>query len=253
MTNQTVVPASPGQLSAVGFKIAGTINRVIADSGLSFEQADHLILSEEKELEKMTERFCAEILGVEADPWIVEKRRIEKFYEILLGRRINWKEFSLPPKNDKMRRLEVIFWDVSEDEIFTAYARKFGKDSVWKHYSNGIAKSICKQQKRSEGNYAFSHVGGSNPDMLDKSYNDGINAGIKFMVPKEGIIAALRYRIETSKMYDVNGLTRFAALTDNGCAMCMCMYRSTEGKFCVSIDGPGFRGSGRGLRQVNLA
>jgi hypothetical protein len=248
MTNQKV-NATPGQLSAVGFKIAGTVTRVLGAGNFGFEEANHLILNDEKTLEKLTEKFCEEILGVKADQWTEEKRRIEKFYKKFFNRTIDWSKIILPIKKDGVNRLEVIFSDITEDEIFKAYAKQFGKDSVWK-YCESITKIIQIQQERPEGNYAICHVGGDEPDMLNKSYNDGINKGIKFMVPKEGLIAAFRYRTETNKMYDVKGLTRFAALDSGGNAMLM--YRDSYGQFCFGNVSRDCRYSDRGLRQVSF-
>jgi hypothetical protein len=110
MTNQNEKRnATPGQLSAVGFKIAGTVTRVLAEGDFGFEEANHLILNDEKMLEKLTEKFCAEVLGIKADQWAEEKRRIEKFYKKFFNRMIAWSTISLPVKTNGMNRLEVIF------------------------------------------------------------------------------------------------------------------------------------------------
>ena len=248
MTNQKR-NATPGQLSAVGFKIAGTVVRVLGEGNFGFEEANRLILNDEKALEKLTEKFCEEIFGIKADQWTEEKRRIEKFYKKFFDRTIDWSKISLPTKKEGMNKLEVIFSDITEDEIYNAYAKQFGKDSVWK-YCDKIAKMIQIQQERPDGDYAICHVGGDEPDMLGKSYDDGVNARIKFMIPKEGIIAAFRYRTETGKMYDVKGITRFAALDDGGSAMGM--RRNVDDQFYIDFDSRGSRNSGNGLRQVNF-
>lgn len=249
MTNQTF--ATTGQLSAVGFKIASTVTRVLGEGNFTFDQAQHLVLSDEKELEKLTEKFCSEVLGVNVDPWVEEKRRIEKFYRKFFNIKVlwRWSEISPPASTEAMKRLEVIFPDITDDDAFTAYAEEFGQDAVWKYYQS-ITQSIASQQERPKGPYAFAHVGGDEPDMLNMSYNDGINAGIKFMIPKEGIIAAFRHRTETCKMYDVKGLTRFAALDDDGYAMLM--RRLGDGRFRVSFDSRGRRNAEGGLRQVSF-
>lgn len=248
MTNQKR-NATPGQLSAVGFKIAGTVTRVLAEGDFGFEEANHLILNNEKTLEKLTEKFCEEILGIKADQWIEEKRRIEKFYKKFFNRTIDWSKISVPFKKEGMNRLEVIFSDITEDEIFNAYAKQFGKDSVWK-YCESITKIIQIQQERSEGDYAICHAGGDEPDMLGLSYDDGMEKGIKFMIPKEGLISAFRYRTETNKMYDVKGLTRFAALDSYGYAMYM--FRDYDGQFRIGFDYRDDRDSDCGLRQIDF-
>lgn len=249
MTNQVITPATSGQLSAVGFKIAGTVTRVLSEGEFSFEEANHLILNKEKTLEKLTEKFCEEILGVKADPWTEEKRRIEVFYKKFFSHTIDWLKFSLPVKNEKMNRLDFSFSDITEDQYFEAYAEKFGKDTVWKYY-NSITKTIKEQQVRPIGNYAYCHVGGDEPDLLNKSYDNGINENIKFMIPKEGIISAFRYRIETGKMYDVKGLTKFAALDSDGNAMFM--LRLGNGQFYVGYAARADHNPDHGLRQVDF-
>ncbi|MCE9585390.1 hypothetical protein K8Q94_02090 [Candidatus Nomurabacteria bacterium] len=248
MTNQQK-PATTGQLSAIGFKIAGTIIRVLGDGGFSFDQAQHFVLSDKKELEELTEKFCEEVLGVKVDHWTEEKRKIEIFYKKFFNRQVDWTKLSLPVKTEKMSRLEVIFSDITEDQALEAYAKKFGKDAVWKYYDS-ITDAIREQQARPEGDYPMCHVGGDEPDMLGKSYDDGIEAGTKFMVPKEGIIAAFRHRTETSKMYDVKGLTRFAALDSGGHAMFM--IRRDYGQFYIGSGHRGGRLSDHGLRQVGF-
>ena len=248
MTNQ-INSVTLGQLSAVGFKIAGTVTRVLGEGNFSFEEANHLILNDEKTLEKLTEKFCEEILGVKVDQWIEEKKRVEKFYKKFFSRMVDWSKFSLPVKKDNMNRLEIIFSDITEDDAFNTYAKKFGKDSVWKYYGS-ITKSIREQQARPANDYAISHVGGDEPDLLKKSDDDGISENIKFMVPKEGIIAAFRFRTETGKMYDIKGITRFGALDSDGDIMYM--RRRSNGRFCISYDERDYPGLDNGLRQVDF-
>jgi hypothetical protein len=95
MTNQKN-PATPGQLSAIGFKIAGTVTRVLGEGGLSFEEANYLVLNDERTLERMTEKFCEEIFGIKIDPWTEEKRRIEVFYKKFFNLLIFKMDDSLP-------------------------------------------------------------------------------------------------------------------------------------------------------------
>jgi hypothetical protein len=52
------------------------------------------------------------------------------------------------------------------------------------------------------------------------------------MIPIEGLMAAFRYRVETGKMMDEKGLTRFHALDSDGDAMCMC-----EGNGWLNVNG----------------
>ncbi len=249
MTNQ-FNPAGYGQLSAVGFKIAGTVTRILGDSRkLSFEDANHLVLSPEHEIEKLTEKFCEEIFGIKANQWTEEKKRIEVFYKKFFGRTIDWTKVTLPEKVDAFKRIEYIFADITCNQVFEAYAKKFGKDSVWKAWQS-IDQAIKEQQNRPAGDRVIAHIGGLEPDMLNKSYDDGIAESITFMIPIEGMIAAFRERTETGKMYDVKGLTRFAALDSDSDAMSMC--RNTLGQFGVSYGNRGSRNAGYGLRQVRF-
>lgn len=244
MTNRN---ATLGQLSAVGFKIAGTVTRVLGESGFSFDQANYLVLSDEHTLEKLTENFCKEIFGVTVNQWAEEKKRIERFYQKFFNRKIDWNKIAVPAKQEGMNRLEVVFSDITEDEALDAYEKQFGTNNVRKYY-NSITSSIAEQQARPASDYIFCHVGGDEADMLGKSYYDGITAGIKFMVPKEGIIAAFRHRAETSKMYDVIGLTRFSALDLGPDAMHM--FRGSGGQFHISSDHRDYCDPRYGLRQV---
>lgn len=120
----------------------------------------------------------------------------------------------------------------TEDDIFNKYVQLFGEDSVWKNYTN-IRNSIREQQSRPKAARLLIHRGGQEPDAehLNKSYDMFYQDGKTYMIPIEGMIAALRYRVETTKMMDVKGLTRFHALDAYGYAMCM--YRSSNGEFYV--------------------
>ena len=250
MTNQyQFVPATPGQLVEIGFKIAGTVTRILSESGkISFKTGNHLILSPEHEVEKITKNFCKDFFGIVIDPWAEEKRRIEVFYKKFFDLIIDWSLISVPIKGI-MNRLDVAFGTITEDQYFEAYAKKFGKDNVWKYY-NSITNAIHEQQIRPAGNYAYCHIGGDEPDFLNKSYDDGINENIKFMVPKEGIVSAFRYRTEANKMYDVKGITLFAALDSDGYAMSM--YRDYYGQFFVGYDDRDHCYPDNGLRKVDF-
>jgi len=216
---------------------------------LTFDQAQVSITDREQlDVKKLAEKFCEEIFGIKADPWTEEKKRIETFYRKFFNREIDWSKVSLPEKIVGMNRLEYVFADISENALFEAYAKKFGKDNVWKYYSS-ITQAIKSQQARPTGDYAVCHVGGDEPDMLGLSYDDGVEKEIKFMIPKEGILAAFRYRAETGKMYDVKGLTRFSALDSDGGAMCMCRG---DGGFYVGGGSRGSRYPHYGLRQVSF-
>lgn len=180
------------------------------------------------------------------DIWAEEKKRIEEFYLKFFNREVIWSKIVIPViKKAGMNRLEVIFSDINEDEAFSAYVKKFGVNAVWKYYDS-ITGAIHEQQERPAGDYAFYHVGGDEADMLVKSYNDGI----KFMAPKEGIVAAFRYRAETGKMYDVEGLTRFSAFDSAGDALLM--RRGLDGQFYINRISSNSSYADCGLRKICL-
>jgi len=211
---------------------------------LEWDQKELRLLSK-----KATQKFLGLVTRKRDDPWIEEKLKIEKFYKEYFNRVIDWSMVFFPAKSGIFKKIEYIFVDITEDQILKAYARKFGKDKMYLWWKS-VTNAIKKQQARPVGNRVFAHVGDIEIDMPNKSYNMGISEGIKFMIPKEGFIAAFRERTETGKMYDVIGLTRFAALDQDGRAMRM--YRDRDGRFCV--DGyfrdaqyPNF-----GLRQIEF-
>ena len=193
---------------------------------------------------------CGQMLA-KADPWFKEKRNIEKFYKKFFNRKVNWSKVVLPAKNAKTKRLEYVFKDISAEEALKAYAKKFGKNSVWKAWKN-IDKAIKKQQVRPNSDYVICHVGGDEPDMLGKSYK-GINKKIKIMIPVEGIIAAFRHRIRTGRMYDVKGMTYFAALdSDDSSSMAIIMCKGGDDQLRIGCINRGFRHSVYGFRQVSF-
>src|ERR1035437_1152703 len=110
------------------------------------------------------QKRIATSFGINIDEWTEEKRRIERFYKKFFNHIVDWSKISLPIKKEGMNRLEIIFHDITEDDAFNAYAKQFGKDSVWK-YCDSINKIICEQQERPLGNYAICHMGGDEPDM----------------------------------------------------------------------------------------
>lgn len=186
------------------------------------------------------------------DLWKEEIRDIEKFYKKFFSRRINWSiEIFLRAmlnRDTKMKHLEYVFKDITANEVLNTYAEEFGQDGVFKEFRN-IDKSIKQQQARPNNDYIISHVGGDRPDMLGKSYGCGINEGIKFMIPVEGFIAALRHRIRTGRMYDVKDMTYFAALDSGGYAIYM--QRIMGGQFYIGSDRV-CRFSNFGLRRVSF-
>ncbi len=231
------------------WKQLGTLAGVIVDclaSMLNLQQVQYW-LGHKDELKKK----LAEVFSIIPDVWDEQKQQISKFYLECLNIAVDWNDIVIPAATDDFRRLELILENLTEDEIFDAYANKFGKDKVYKAYTS-IRKAIKEQQQRPKGNYAILHCGGIEPDKkhLNKSYDDFYQDTNKYMVPKEGLIAAFRYRFETGNMFDVKGLTRFHALDSDGGVMSMC--RDANGRFCMGWYYRGNRDSGCGPRQLFL-
>jgi hypothetical protein len=207
-------------------------------------------LDHKKELKKKLRETFSVSISV-PDILQEERQKIEKFYAECFGiKTIGWDKAPVPVTDiSGMKVLEYTPVQLTEDQIFEGYAKKFGKDSVWKAYES-ISKAIQTQQSRPTEDYCFLHKGGTEPDSehLNKSYDDFSGDGNNYMVPREGMIAAMRYRFETGKMYDVKGLTRFHALDSDGNAMGM--YRFFNGQFGIGRNNRGNRDSVSGPRQL---
>lgn len=216
---------------------------------------------DQQELRAISKRATQKILGLEKrrkyDIFFEEKEKISHFYKTCFKdekwRNPNFELTLFPEITGNLKRPEYIFPEMSKviDVAFDSYADYFGKDKVYKAWKNiADAMDYKSIQSRPEEDYIFLHVGGDEPDLLNYSYNNGVDKNILFMTPLEGIIAAFRYRFETGKMYDVVGLTRLAALDQNGGAMLMC--KDINGKFCVDSRNRDNRSPECGLRQVSF-
>ena len=229
-----IIKAIDGQVES------GVIQRLIADK------------DESSEFKQFVSEITERILNIKSDPWKREKEKISKFTREVLGIEVDWTKVVIPTTDiPGMSHLEYIPASLSEDQLFALYAKQFGKDKVWKYYDS-ITKAIKEQQARPAGDYAMLHRGGDEPDTehLNKSYNDFSQDGKKYMVVKEGLIAAMRYRFETGKMYDVKGVTRFHALDSGGDVMDM--GRDDDGQFSIGGNFRGFRYSDDGPREVSF-
>src|SRR3972149_1942842 len=145
----------------------------------------------DKPVDSIVDKVVREIFGINFDKWVREKEKISKFYEVCFGIKVDWKGIVIPTGPAEFNHLELILKELTEDQIYNAYAKKF---------------------------------------------------------VKEGMIAAMRYRFETDKMYDVKGLTRFHSLDADGYAMLM--FRDSYGQFNISWYDRGNRYSDNGPRQV---
>ena len=229
-----IIKAIDGQVES------GVIQRLIADK------------DESSEFKQFVSEITERILNIKSDPWKREKEKISKFTREVLGIEVDWTKVVIPTTDiPGMSYLEYIPASLSEDQLFALYAKQFGKDKVWKYYDS-ITKAIKEQQARPAGDYSMLHRGGDEPDTehLNKSYNDFSQDGKKYMVVKEGLIAAMRYRFETGKMYDVKGVTRFHALDSDGDVMCM--SRFDDGQFSMDRSYRGNRLADYGPREVSF-
>lgn len=192
-----------------------------------------------------------------SDLWLEERKKIETFYKKLFNLTVDWSRVSMPKpdKENGMNRIEYISGNITEDQALKVYANTFGENSVWVYpwmlYEKSIIELVKEKQARPTGDYVISHRGGNEPDVLDRSYNFGLNR-MKFMIPLEGIVAALRYRFETGRMMDVKGRTIFAALDFEGLAMTMEQSKDTGAKFSIGFCYPDAHYPVNGLRQITF-
>lgn len=223
--------------------------KVSKNQMLGWDQKELRLLSK-----KATQKFLGLVERKSKSFWSEEKAKISNFYNTCFKKKSwisNWEQIKIPTVNNNLKHLEFIFPKMTVREAFDAYADYFGKDKIGKDWED-IVKTIDPEtvQPRPRQNYAMLHVGDDEPDLLNKSYDDGIVENIIFMTPLEGIISAFRYRFETGKMYDVMGVTRLSALDKNNHVIVMC--RVGNGEFTVVSDFRHTRNSQRGFRQVKF-
>lgn len=247
--NDAKTLASGGQNARLGLIITnGVIDAV--DGHFTVDEMQE-ILKNETFIRESTKEIVSKLLGIPLDPWSDQKKKIDRFYKSIFSFTIDWSKIMIYQKIEGFDSLEYVSHKLTEDDIFNAYAKKFGKDSVWK-YCDNIHKVIKEQQVGQSGDYSFSHRGGIEPDEehLNKSYDDFYQDGNDYMVIKEGLIAAFRYRFETGNMWDIKGLTRFHTLDSGGLALYM--RRNDHARFSVSHDNRGSHNSARGPRQISF-
>lgn len=187
--------------------------------------------------------------------WDRQIEKLTKFWKDNFNHEIVLSDLVFPEEKEGFNILEYIPVGFTEDDVLEKYKGIFGKDKVWCYYhtqSKKIRESIMSQQSRPEGNRLLLHRGGPEPDTehLNRSYDDFCNDGRQYMIPLEGIIAALRYRIETGNMMDVKGLTRFHALDHYGYAVNMC--GGGDGQFGIGRHDRDNRDSDGGPREVSF-
>lgn len=183
----------------------------------------------------------------------MEKEKIEKFYTEFFNRTVNWDKVNIDPRYTTMNhfqlfRPEYIFKDIDVDEVIGAYAKQFGKNSVYADYDEGICANIKMQQKRPRKDYVIFHKGEIVADLLGWNYKDGIDQKIDFMTVIEGIVSEFRFRTETDEVYDQydNG-TYLSTIDKYGNPMSMTWVRSSS---CLSIFKYDSLDKDYGLRRV---
>lgn len=250
-----IIKATGVQCATLGQMVAVALTKKF-EGILSFSQAQ-IAITDKKQLDvnQLAEKFANEIFSILIDPWFEEKRKISLFYKTCFKdnkwKNPNWDQVTFPTIKGDLKRPDFFFIEtMTEDDVLDAYDDYFGKDKVWKEWNYKLTKVINREtvQSRPKKNYVGLHVGGDEPDLLGKSYDDGISEKIIFMTPLEGIISAFRYQFETEKMYNLIGVTRLSALDRNDHAMHM--YGNTNGKFHLHSSNRVSRDPGRGLRQI---
>ncbi len=240
-------PASGAQYARLGLTISNGVIDAIDGNFISEEMQQ--ILKNETFIREATKKIVSELLSIQIDLWSDQKTKIERFYKSCFQISVDWSKVLFPEKVGNVNFLEYVLECITEDDVFNSYAKKFGKDKVWKYYEN-IRNSIKEQQVVPIGDYTFSHRGGLGPDEehLNKSYNGFYQDGNNYMVPKEGLLAAFRCRFETDKIWDVKGLTSFHTLDTVGNVMYM--YRDIYGQFRVDSINRASCNPDSGPRQV---
>lgn len=225
--------ATGEQYAQYGLLIAQSVVKRMGGNFSKDEMQELLTGSQKGKSEEIAKQIVTKVLDIKISIWNRQVEKLNKFWKDQFSHIIDWNSLTIPEQKKGFKILEYIPSCFTEDDIFNKYAELFGKDKVWKLYDN-ILNTIKDQQSRPACNRLVLHRGGQEPDAehLNRSYNDFCSDGKQYMIPIEGLIVALRYRVEIGKMLDVNGLTRFHALDSGGLAMCM--YGSDGGGFCIS-------------------
>jgi hypothetical protein len=132
--------------------------------------------------------------NITPDPWIEEKKAIERFYKTCFDIVIDWQSIVLP-KYDKMYpRLEYVPIGLT----CLDYRNRFEKDFANNPHSQNLDTIISWQQNgRPNNDYAFAWKGiHAASTSYGKGYYGFCNDGNDYMIPKEAIVAVLRKRFE---------------------------------------------------------
>jgi hypothetical protein len=244
-------PATAGQIGQYGFLLFQAAVEILGKSDISKSEMQVLLTRHKDKIVESAKEVVSQTVGVKVDIWDRQIEKLTKFWKEEFNHDILWEQILFPEEKEGFGVLEYNPNCFTENDVFNKYAQKFGKDKVWKYYGN-IRQNIKVQQPHSTQAQLFLHRGGQEPDAehLGKSYDDFCNDGKQYINPLEGLIIAFRYRVETGKMMDEKGLTRFHALDSDGNAMSM--YSRDDGKFYVGRDNRDNRDSDSGPREVSF-
>lgn len=244
-------PASGAQNARFGLIITNGILDAI-DGKFTVEGMQELQKNETL-IRDITKKVASKILNIPIDPWADQKKKVERFYKSNFNLTIDWSKVTLPAYDETRPRLEYVHAEFNCKRYINAYKKKYGDNSVASNsYSQDPDSAIHTQQNRPQVNYCIAWAGTIEPDTehLGKSYDDFHTDGNKYMIPKEGIIAAFRGRFSTSKILDIKGYTRFHALDSDGHVLDM--HRHGNVQFHVGRDSRGSRISTLGPRQISF-
>lgn len=192
-------------------------------------------------------------LGWGQNIWQPQMDAISTFYLKYFNVTVDWAQIVLPKWTKERPRLELILPKITGQMMINAYKKEFGNNAVWDNiFTQNLEKNIKTQQARSAEPYAFAWTGEVECDTewKNKSYNDIKDTTSNLMIPIEGILCALRFRIDTSTMLDQKGLTRFHSLDSDSSVLGM--GRFGGGQFSIGNDVVGVRNADGGFRQINF-
>ncbi len=183
--------------------------------------------------------------------WQPQMDAISAFYKKYFSIDIDWTKITLPKWTKERPRLELILPQVTGQMYIDCYKEEFGKNSVVNNsYSKDLEKNIKAQQARTTEPYAFAWTGEIECDVewRKKPYNEIKDTTATLMIPKEGILCALRFGIETSQILDEVGVTCFHSLCLHHSPLSM--YGKGNSQFCVDYGDMSYRFPLYGYRQI---
>ncbi|MEI6022678.1 MAG: hypothetical protein WCQ32_02455 [bacterium] len=223
--------ATGAQYAQFGLLIAQSVVEKMGQRGFSKKQMQQLLTGPGKgRAKEIASAVVDETTHILITVWDRQQEKLSIFWKKYFNHDIDWSKLTLPEEKEGFNILEYIPNCFTEDDIYNKYVEIFGKDSVSEYY-HIIHDCIKTQQTRITDNRLILHRGGQGPDAehLGKSYNVFSKEPLHFMTPIEGIISALRYRVETGEV--IRSFIGFHALNIWDDAMGMC--RNVDGRFRI--------------------